>query len=285
MGILTQRQRKALVFSPGGISGGCYILGVLFVLLRRVKKFEGVTGNSIGAVIAGFVGQTPYGDEQGAIVPILNALRQLKVSDFIESTPPPSLQDFKITRFLNSRISQRKTIESGREVTCGAYDIVREDYHLFRMTNTREVPPNLFAGSMVCSSTIPTVMYTKKVDSMLLVDGGFKSVIPLRNLEHDYDIYFLILTMSEEECHVPSQDPIYQEYKNVWKKDYNDLPTSLNLVKITPTSPLPGMEEPLNLNPEIMIRCFRIGVYSARLVLGDAKASPETPKGVLREIL
>ncbi|MHB1952226.1 MAG: patatin-like phospholipase family protein [Sulfobacillus sp.] len=213
----------ALVMCPGGTRGLGFHCGVLSVLFNNpeFRGFDGFAGNSAGAFISGFLSKYPKGTEYLALQPLVNLIEQVIENDiWSDPFPPQKLTDFRAYNFLKKTRFTNPNLNDGREVSVGAVDVMSNEYKLFDLNRIKPTDER-YLGAILSSSTMIDVMYAKKFDDMVLIDGGYHEKIPVENLRKKYDTYIVLNSINRREMYEISRDPLLNAWRKQWIEAYD----------------------------------------------------------------
>lgn len=266
---------QALCCSPGGISGGSFMVGALPIVF---KKFPGpwtcLTGNSIGAVATAFLANEPPGQELVGVYRMAKAVLTAPNVIFSESSAPiGNGNSFKSAQYLEQQISFNSMEQYGRDVSWGStavssiglVDRSMQAYNVFR--------PQQFVGrpydaalSVVASTTICSIQYSPMLDQQEWIDGGYLDMLPLRNFEYLADrIVTIAASHRGPDNSLPTVTALWDRSWARYDRQVEFLRSKcgVQVVTVQAARPISSTPDPLDRSFTNMLQSVLVGVESA----------------------
>lgn len=185
---------RAIVLSSGGSRGNYHIGALKYIYTKKSIKHEIYCGNSVGALVASFIAQYPYGQEHFAIERLAEIFLNLDTDDIHTRWTPFGI----LTAFLRKRsfrnseplkklikqyIDPLRIIESGKTLRVGATSLQpialkEKGYANYRVYT--ELEPYLL-DAILASASISPFLPPVTVNDKMMLDGGIQTVTPIKS--------------------------------------------------------------------------------------------------------
>jgi len=203
---------RVLVMSGGG-SKGAFQTGVLKHLLGDLEKhYDSISGVSVGAINAAYLGMFKKGQEKECIENLEKFWNNLSTKDiyvgWVNLPKPFYYLGYLVSLFKSSLYNStplenliknnynlKKLSLSGKTVRVGAVSVNTGKYRLFDQTYEN------FIDAILASSSFPMAFKPIKIEGEFWTDGGVKEITPLKSafLEKDIDEIDVIMTSPKGE--------------------------------------------------------------------------------------
>lgn len=175
---------RAIVQS-GGACKGSWAAGVINYLLGDLQiDYSILCGTSVGAINSSFLAQFPIGQEKLAAFKLIDMWLKLDSSKIYKPWPiwgriaaawRKSFYDSSPLHYLiKKNISLEKIRASGKKVAVGALNLHTGKYTIFNQDNDN------FIDAILASSAFPAAFCPVKIDNDLYIDGGMKTLSPVK---------------------------------------------------------------------------------------------------------
>jgi len=205
------RKKRALVLSGGG-SKGAWQAGAIKALLESGRKYDIITGISVGALNGSFLTMYADGEELLAAEDLVNLWENLHTKNVHKRWFPfgmlhglwkPSFYNSKpLMKMVHETLDVKALQNSGKELRVGAVSL---DDGLYRMWSQND---DDIADGVLASSSFPGFLTPIKMDGRLWSDGGLRNVTPLKSaIELGAEEADILMTMVSDEFEPLGKNP------------------------------------------------------------------------------
>jgi NTE family protein len=203
---------RALVHS-GGAAKGAWACGIIQYLLGDLKiDYDIYTGTSVGAINTAFLAMFKSGEEQAALQLLTDWWLKLDSSKIYKPWPfwgriaaawRKSFYDSSpLHEIIRQNVSLEKIRASGKKISVGALNLHTGKYTVFNQDSDN------FIDAVLASSAFPAMLSPIKINNDLYIDGGMKTLSPIKMAiemgADDIDV----ITTSPAEAGLSNKKPI-----------------------------------------------------------------------------
>lgn len=268
-------QTQGLCLSPGGISGGAFIVGALYSLF---KTFTGpwhcITGNSIGAIATAFLAQEPPGDEMMGLYKMAKSIVSAPQSILQEREPPVmNGGSFATAQYLQQQLNFNAMVAWDRDASWGSTAVTEiglvdrplQCYRIFRPSMFTSRSSYDAALSIVASTTICSVQYSPFLMNEEFIDGGYLDMLPLRNFEYLPDRIVTVAAHAKKSLSLPAVGALWERSWTRYRRQIAFLQQRANVqvVTVRAVQPYATTPDPLDRSLQNILKSVLVGRQSA----------------------
>jgi NTE family protein len=180
---------RALVISGGGSRGQYHVGALKYLYLDKGYQHQILCGNSVGALIAAFIAQYPYGKEADAINTLANLFLHIRTENVKKPWRPFGLftgfrskkslwNSHPLQELISTHIDVHKIQSTGRAVRVGMTRISPRDRSNYEVAT--ENHPELIQAIQASAALVP-FFEPVRVDQDWAIDGGVQQITPIRS--------------------------------------------------------------------------------------------------------